>query len=420
MLERQDLDALLVGALYGELSSAEEARLSAHLDSHPADRGALDDLKSAHQTVRQKVATSRIFELQMDPPQALSAVLLQEAARRAPKLVVEKPSRDHESWFQRFVRSFVAHPAMAAAATLVLVVGVGSMIYLKKGAPQLAEPTVAQTESAANPGIVASATPSEQGRAFGAAAGSATPDPGNTEGGIGGGGKDSVAVGLDDNVKGGEGHKGKLAVEEQTMAPRGGDQFGYAEDGKRAEVAHRPVTPAPVAKASPQKKPYVEVPPQDTQPKDLDEVARNERAADRADKADKAETKPGRFANGPAGGGAPTTSSVTTTGSVAQAPTGQATPPAVMAEPPPPPPKPPEAEAAWAKDQHAKITTLVKAGKCSEAVPLAKTLSARAPAYFAANVMNDRQLKSCMQYVNDTSAEKAQRYREPAAATKAK
>src|SRR3954469_1533107 len=193
MVDRFELDALLVGALYGELSSTEEARLSAHLDSHPADRSALEDLKSAHQTIRQKVATSRIFELQLDPPQALSAVLLQEAARRAPKLVPEKRTRDDESWFQRFVRSFIAHPAMAAAATLVLVVGVGSMIYMKKGAPQLAEQTVPQPDR--REGIVASATPAEQTRAF--AAGSAVPAPPAGAGGVvGGNAKDSVAVAL--------------------------------------------------------------------------------------------------------------------------------------------------------------------------------------------------------------------------------
>ena len=46
-MDRQDIDALLIGALYGELTPADEARLAAHLDSHPTDRGALDDLKSA-------------------------------------------------------------------------------------------------------------------------------------------------------------------------------------------------------------------------------------------------------------------------------------------------------------------------------------------------------------------------------------
>ena len=37
----QELDALLVGALYGELGPADEARLAAHLESHPTDRTAL-------------------------------------------------------------------------------------------------------------------------------------------------------------------------------------------------------------------------------------------------------------------------------------------------------------------------------------------------------------------------------------------
>ena len=47
MVDRQDIDALLVGALYGELTPAEEARLTAHLESHPADRSALEDLTAA-------------------------------------------------------------------------------------------------------------------------------------------------------------------------------------------------------------------------------------------------------------------------------------------------------------------------------------------------------------------------------------
>src|SRR5215510_5484611 len=98
MADRQDIDALLIGALYGELTPADEARLAAHLDSHPTDRGALDDLKSARLAVRE----SRIFEMQWDPPQAVSALLLQEAHRRAPKRAAER--EDKESWFYRFTK----------------------------------------------------------------------------------------------------------------------------------------------------------------------------------------------------------------------------------------------------------------------------------------------------------------------------
>src|SRR3954465_9319775 len=129
-MDRQDIDALLIGALYGELTPADEARLATHMESHPADRGALDDLKSA----RTKVRDSRIFELQMEPAQHISALLLQEAHRRAPKRAVAAEGEEKESWFWRFARSFMAHPAMAAAAMLVVVLGVASTLYVKKGA----------------------------------------------------------------------------------------------------------------------------------------------------------------------------------------------------------------------------------------------------------------------------------------------
>src|SRR4051812_10624680 len=130
-MDRQDIDALLIGALYSELTPAEEARLATHLESHPGDRGALDDLKSA----RTKVRESRIFELQMEPAQHISALLLQEAHRRAPKRATAREGGEQkESWFWRFARSFMAHPAMAAAAMLVVVVGVASTLYVNKGA----------------------------------------------------------------------------------------------------------------------------------------------------------------------------------------------------------------------------------------------------------------------------------------------
>src|SRR4051812_28985027 len=126
-MDRQDIDALLIGALYGELTPADEARLAAHLEAHPADRGALDDLKSARAQVRE----SRIFDdATVEPPQHISALLLQEAHRRAPKRSVATET-ERESRFFRFSRMFLAHPAMAAAAMLVLVIGVASTLYVK-------------------------------------------------------------------------------------------------------------------------------------------------------------------------------------------------------------------------------------------------------------------------------------------------
>ncbi|HEX7844131.1 MAG TPA: hypothetical protein VF469_41935, partial [Kofleriaceae bacterium] len=125
MPDRIDIDALLIGALYGELTPADEALLAAHLESHPTDRTALADLTRTRAAVRD----SRLLAVQLEPPQSISALLLQEASRRAPR--PQARDRETASWFQRFVRSFMVHPAMAAAAMLVLVVGVAGTFYLR-------------------------------------------------------------------------------------------------------------------------------------------------------------------------------------------------------------------------------------------------------------------------------------------------
>jgi anti-sigma factor RsiW len=150
--DRQDIDALLISALYGELTPADEARLSLHLESHPTDRTALADLTRARLAVRE----SRILERQVEPPQSISAMLLQEAARRAPR----KVDSEKRSWLQRLMMSLVAHPAMAAAATLVLVVGVAGSLYMRNG-DQFADKTAAtapRSSDVTRPDVVATNT----------------------------------------------------------------------------------------------------------------------------------------------------------------------------------------------------------------------------------------------------------------------
>jgi hypothetical protein len=157
MTDPMDIDALLIGALYGELTPADEARLTAHLESHPADRSALADLTQTRATFRE----SRILAAQLEPPQSVSALLLQEAARRAPRAARE-PS---DGWFQRFMRSFLMHPAMAAATMLVLVVGVAGTLYLRRGA-QFAE-TAAPAIAPPAPEITMPAAPPPAAQAVG-------------------------------------------------------------------------------------------------------------------------------------------------------------------------------------------------------------------------------------------------------------
>jgi hypothetical protein len=142
MLESQEIDALLISALYGELTPAEETRLEAHLGSHPADKSALAALTSTRDAVR----SSRILQVQLDPPQSVSALLLQEAARRAPK------PQQQEGWFARLARSFMAHPAMAAAAMLVVVIGVATLVQNRKG-DHFADTTAPSQSMEAKPSV---------------------------------------------------------------------------------------------------------------------------------------------------------------------------------------------------------------------------------------------------------------------------
>src|SRR5688572_30329263 len=79
MADRQDLDALMMGALYGELDAADRARLEVHLSNHPDDRAALEALDRTRGQVRKALAEVP----EAEPPAGLSALLLREAASYA-------------------------------------------------------------------------------------------------------------------------------------------------------------------------------------------------------------------------------------------------------------------------------------------------------------------------------------------------
>lgn len=82
-----------------------------------------------------------------DPSDAVSNKLLALAAQHAPKPKVE--SRGLFAWLGNLMMPLVAHPGLAAAATLVLVAGVAGTLYIK-GDVQIAEPTA--SSRGASPG----------------------------------------------------------------------------------------------------------------------------------------------------------------------------------------------------------------------------------------------------------------------------
>src|SRR5688500_8509451 len=135
MADRQDIDALMVGALYGEIDAAERSRLDAHLSSHPEDKAALDALERTRAEVRRGLAEMHLA----DPPPSLTQTLLAAARAARPADVrgaVEAPSSRAAGpglWtrFVEWMRPIAGHPAFAGAAVLVLVAGTASALWLR-------------------------------------------------------------------------------------------------------------------------------------------------------------------------------------------------------------------------------------------------------------------------------------------------
>ncbi|HEY0194008.1 MAG TPA: hypothetical protein VGC42_22980 [Kofleriaceae bacterium] len=408
-----DLDALLIGALYGELTPADEARLTAHLESHPADRTALAELTHT----RGQVRDSRLFAVQLEPPQAVMTRVMQEAVRRAP----HKPS---ESWFQRFVRSLTAHPAMAAAMTLVLVVGVAGTLYMRHedgfGAPP-PEMVTAAREPAPDPAAVATSTPpAPADPAAPTPADPAAPATGSWAAGSASAGPGAAGEG---SVKGGVEKSAELARDAVAMAPAvtapaapsggGGAPARHLRQGIEVHGSTGLV------------------------PKDL--PAADERKFAKVDRDGFADRK--EASGGAAPGGAPIGMAAASPSPsaaapppppaeaskrvapeadvVAQAPAAGAAAP----EPAPayganklrvqeraPEPAPAGGTDGWAQKQHEQVVAYVRANNCRAAAVAASEIYSRAPEYYAANVEVDRSIKPCLAYLN-TERERRQRAR---------
>lgn len=386
MVDRTDIDALLIGALYGELTPADEPRLTAHLESHPADRTALADLTRTRAAVRD----SRLFAVQLEPPPSVSAMLVREAARRAPRVERE------DGWFQRFVRAFSAHPAMAAAAMLVLVVGVASTLYLRNGnpyaGPQAAQQEVATERMKADNAQVAAAPVAEPAPAP-AAAPAAAPTPAPAPATIAPA-ADPAAVTTGQGA--GSGYGVDLAEKQQLARDE-----GAPADRKTAELRKDLGFAAPKKPIAVAKKGGIELRTPAPEPKELEQAdgVRAQRgsglvapvggvantkprpaADDRADDSDMAKLK-------------------------VEAPAKAAPPPpaapAVQAAPSP------SAESRAAdknvdaelEKQHAQIVALVNANRCRDAAAVAVAIYNRAPDYYASAIATDRDIKPCLAYV---------------------
>lgn len=268
-----DFDALLMGALYGELSAVEESRLQAHLAAHPADQQIFHELTRTREAIRAGVAAAFV-----EPPQAISALLLQEAARRAPKIAPEASgAAEGGGRWMRWLTSLLAHPGLAAAAMLVVVVGVAGSMYLRGGAklaetsaPMSSQPaaTAPSEAAAASSGAargdgVAMREPSSTAATAGSGAGAMQPlrpDPGSpAEQYKLEFNRDSYSVGLDGEAgdRQAELRRAKAPKPRDYIDAKPVDEIALKDFDDRAEVAKPAKISQQRSKESPEASPAV-------------------------------------------------------------------------------------------------------------------------------------------------------------------
>ncbi len=131
MLDCSKIDELMMDWLYQELDESSSARVAEHVEGCPrcsAEASALQRTRAVFRDLSP-----------VEPPVALSAILLHEAARRAPAVAVAAGPRgaDAEGSFwarlRGWFRPIAMHPAAAAIATLVLIAGVAGALYVRHG-----------------------------------------------------------------------------------------------------------------------------------------------------------------------------------------------------------------------------------------------------------------------------------------------
>jgi hypothetical protein len=458
MADRTDIDALLIGALYGELTPADEARLTAHLESHPADRTALSDLTRTRAAIRD----SRLLAIQLEPSHSISALLVQEAARWSRP---SEPSRSEErgraGWFFRFTQLFMAHPAMAAAAMLVLVVGVAGTLYVRRG-DQLAEMAVDQRVAMSESQVAAPAAASAQ-----VAAGASSDGEGTAAGSSGPGTQfDQISQRRTKTATPG------ASDDATTVTGRRDEESSARPEQSPGNVASAPQPPPPPPPRAPAAKKSaapsgIELRRPALTPKDLDEREIDQGAKRKQEKADVEKADAGKrdlgratFDNAPAIAAAPSSkgrgdadamtdkrseaASEDPSGATGGPPKKAAiasreidddaavnrakrAPAKTLARPEPTgstvadAPAPREVERdrravggaasdtaptaedkallAWAQKQHDQVVSLVRSNNCRAAASAAVEIYNRAPGYYAANVTSDRQVRPCLAYL---------------------
>lgn len=434
MPDCKDIDALIVDRLYGELDEAKQT----WFDDHVADCGGCHAEWQAFSRTRDVLQQMP----EAEPPQSISAILLHEAAKRAPapskpKAVRLSDDQKRPGLLDRiggWLFPVLRHPAAAAVAVLVLVAGVAGTLYIR-GDQKVAEPTVA-SEAPAVP--VAAADKTE---AIGKLGDRTTERDGLA--------KDSYGADLLDQEQT-KALRLKLEEAQNEEKPKS-IEVGTVQRGLKASTKERKQQRSKGKRYGGKAKPQLggatanAVTGADELIDSDDDInSERERAKTSTPRRSRARNAAPR---GGSGGGAgykgpksdpaprrDSNKNLKKDNKSAKDYRRYAKPPATKAAPRKPSPgasapaqargranytvrKDPKAEQRWANAQQVNLWRAVKGKKCITAARIANDIRDRNPGYYSRNIGNSRNLKPCVRYVR---ADYTKRLKSRARAARAK
>src|SRR5687768_2755550 len=122
MMQCKDIDELMVDFLYQELDDDKMQAWNAHVGACAACGTEMNSLQRTRQALRALP--------ELEPSQAVSTRLLNEAGKRAARSKAVEGGGLLD-WLHRLVGPIMAHPAWAAAASLLIVVGVAGFLSMR-------------------------------------------------------------------------------------------------------------------------------------------------------------------------------------------------------------------------------------------------------------------------------------------------
>lgn len=392
MLECKEIDGLMMDWLYQELAPSEADRVTAHVGGCARCTAEVDALRRTRAVFRDLAHD--------EPPASVSAILLHEAARRAP---AAGSARAEGSFFSRLLGWFqpvFAHPAAAAVATLVLVAGVAGTLYVRRGS-ELAE-SERPARSASTPPSAASieldpevvppsgaAEPAAADPAPGAATTPEQPKDGYVADVLDAEGQAELRKQADSK---------SLARRDRSDKNAGfahaGDDDLDAWDAPKKKKAPAPTKPQTPAKTS--RKPAPEPMLEQSAKREMMRGGEAANAVSGADLAD-GRSSVGGLGSAPA---APTTAPTASASTSTRTP-NDADASTEAYRPYRDQKKLTAAEVKWLSGQESKLSSAVKAKRCRDAASIANDILDRNADYYTKRVAGSKTVQPCSWYVSD-------------------